>query len=151
MDFAVAARPEITLRLRHRFDANREKVFAAWTKPETLKRWWCPAGWHPLEIRIDLREGGCYRFSMQRESGAQVITAYGIFQTVEVPSRLVYTWNWDGTFPDMPETRVRVEFHAIAGGTEIALHQDDISMRVCARHLSGWMDAFDRLERAFHL
>jgi uncharacterized protein YndB with AHSA1/START domain len=145
MDFAVAARPEITLCLRHKFEAPREKVFAAWTNPEALKRWWCPPGWYPLNIEIDLKEGGLYRFSMQRESGAQVITAHGVFLKVTVPSQLVYTWKWDGAFPDMPETCVTIEFRAIAGETELELRQGDLSMGVCAKHLSGWMDAFDRL------
>ena len=148
MDFAVAARSEFTLRLRHKFNASCEKVFAAWTKPEALKRWWSPPGWYPQEIQVDLREGGRYRFSMRREGGAQVITAYGIFLTIEAPSRLVYTWSWDGIFPDMPETRIIVDFHTIPTGTEIVLCQEDLSMRVCANHLSGWMDALDRLGNA---
>jgi uncharacterized protein YndB with AHSA1/START domain len=145
MDYAVAARPEFTLRLRHWFEAPRERVFAAWTNPEALKRWWCPPGWHPLEIEVNLQEGGRYIFSMQRESGAQVITAHGTFLTVKAPSQLVYTWEWDGMFADMPVTNVTVDFRAFNSGTELELRQEDLSLRVCAQHLSGWMDAFERL------
>jgi uncharacterized protein YndB with AHSA1/START domain len=145
MDDAVAARSEFTLRLRHRFEAPREKVFAAWTNPEALKRWWCPPGWHPLEIAVDLQEGGRYTFSMQRESGAQVITAHGTFLTIKVPSQLIYSWIWDGVFPDMPVTTVTVDFRNVNGGTELELRQEDLSLRVCGQHLTGWMDALERL------
>jgi uncharacterized protein YndB with AHSA1/START domain len=145
MDHAVATRQEFALRLHHRFEAPREKVFAAWTSPETLKRWWCPAGWFPVAIEVDLAEGGRYAFSMQRKGGTQVITAHGCFLTVKVPSQLVYTWIWDGAFPEMPITYVTVDFREVAGGTEMDLRQDDLSLRVCAKHLRGWMDAFGRL------
>lgn len=145
MDHSIAARSEFNLRLLHRFEAPRERVFASWTSPEALKRWWCPPGWHPLEIEVDLKEGGRYSFSMQRESGAQIITAHGTFLTVQIPSQLVYTWIWDGVFQDMPITYVTVNFRTVDGGTELELRQDDLSLRVCARHLSGWMDALDRL------
>jgi hypothetical protein len=52
---------------------------------------------------------------------------------------------WDGAFPDMPITHVTVSFREVDGGTELELRQDDLSLRVCAQHLSGWMDAFVRL------
>jgi uncharacterized protein YndB with AHSA1/START domain len=142
----IAASQEFTLRLHHRFEAPREKVFAAWTNPEALKRWWCPSGWLPLEIEVNLQEGGEYAFSMQRESGAQVIRTHGTFLVVSVPSRLIYTWRWDGVFADMPDTYVTVDFRAVNGGTELELRQERLSLRVCGQHLSGWMQAFGRLE-----
>jgi DNA-binding transcriptional ArsR family regulator len=48
MDNEVAAGTGTTLRLWHRFEAFPERVFAAWTRPEALKLWWCPAGWRPV-------------------------------------------------------------------------------------------------------
>lgn len=115
MDTTGAARPEFTLRLRHRFTASREKVFAAWTRPEALKRWWCPAGWLPLAIEMDLKEGGHYVLSMQRESGAKVIAVRGTFITVKPAVQLVYTWRWDGAFETMPVTSVRSIFDRSTG------------------------------------
>lgn len=146
MDYAVAARQEFALRLHHRFEAPREKVFAAWTNPEALKRWWCPPGWVPLAIEVHLEEGGRYSFSMQRIGGTEVVTARGSFITVRIPSQLVYTWIWDGAFPDMPVTYVTIDFREVDGATELHLRQDDLSLRVCAKHLSGWLAAFRRLD-----
>jgi uncharacterized protein YndB with AHSA1/START domain len=91
--------------------------------------------------------GGRYRFAMQRESGARVLTVHGRFLEIRPPEKLVYTWRWDGAFPDMPETRVTVEFCAVDGGTELALRQEPVNLRVCAQHLSGWLAACDRIAR----
>jgi uncharacterized protein YndB with AHSA1/START domain len=62
-------RPRLRFRIKRRFDSARDKVFDAWTKPEILKQWWCPEGWTPTEIEVDLRVGGAFRIGMQRLSG----------------------------------------------------------------------------------
>ena len=44
------------------FDAPRELVFDALTKPELVKRWLLgPDGWSMPVCEIDLRVGGAYR------------------------------------------------------------------------------------------
>ena len=148
MDNAVAAETGTTLRLWHRFEATPERVFAAWTRPEALRLWWCPAGWRPVRIEVDLRQGGAYRLSMNREGGAQLVGVHGHFLEIEPTRRLVYTWRWDGAFPDMPETIVTVEFRAVTGGTEVALRQAVLELPMCTRLLSGWLAACERLEEA---
>ena len=148
MDDTIATTAGTTLWLWRRFEATPERVFAAWTKPDALKLWWCPAGWHPAAIEVDLRVGGAYRLSMYREeSGGGLITVHGRFLEIAPARRLVYTWRWDGVFPGMPETTVTVEFNAAAGGTMLALRQEPIAMPVCVRHISGWMVAQDRMAR----
>jgi Activator of Hsp90 ATPase homolog 1-like protein len=101
-----------------------------------------------VQIDVDLREGGAYRLSMNRDSGARLVTVHGRFLEIEPPRKLVYTWRWDGIFPDMPETIVTVEFRAAAGGTELALRQGVLELPMCGRHLSGWLVAFGRLGEA---
>jgi uncharacterized protein YndB with AHSA1/START domain len=151
MDHAVAERTGFNLRLRHRFNASRQKVFQAWTKPEALKRWWCPPGWFGIEFKSNFQEGGRYTFTMQRESDAAIVTAYGTFLEIIVPSRIVYTWNWDGAFDDMPETTIEVDFIETSDGTELVFEQVELPMRVCGRHLVGWLQAFARLSNMMGL
>jgi len=145
MDAIVAAGTETVLRLRRRFDAAPERVFAAWTKPDALRLWWCPTGWRPAGIQVDLRAGGSYRLSMIRQSGPPPVTVEGRFLEIEYGRKLVYTWRWDGAFPNMPETRVTVDFIEITDGTEIALRQETLAMPLCTLHLAGWFAACDRL------
>ena len=66
---ALDSQAAISIRLRQRFDASRDRVFKAWTDPDVLKRWWCPDGWKPTEIEVDLRVGGTYRLGMVRRAG----------------------------------------------------------------------------------
>ena len=145
MDDFVASGTGTALRLRHRFEATPERVFAAWTRAEALRLWWCPAGWQPAEIEVNLWLGGTYRLAMIRESGTQRITVHGHFLEIEPAGRLVYTWRWDGAFPDMPETIVTVDFRAVTGGTEIALRQEVLELPMCSRQLSGWLAACGRM------
>ena len=145
----ITGRSGTALRFRRRIAASPERVFAAWTRPEALKLWWCPDGWLPDEIAVDLRVGGSYRIVMRRESGDRqdAVGVYGRFLEIVAGARLVYTWRWDGAFPDMPETRITVEFRAVDGATEIALVQDELPLSLCTRQLGGWLEAVGRMEQ----
>jgi uncharacterized protein YndB with AHSA1/START domain len=145
----IALRTGIAFRLRRRFTAPRENVFRAWTDPEVLKRWWCPNGWLPAEIEVDLRVGGTYRIGMRRAESGRPIYVHGRFLDVQTPERLVYTWRWENAFVQMPPTRVTVQFVESAGTTEVVLiHENLPEIAVCLRHRSGWMAAWERLEQS---
>ena len=143
------ARPKrtgITLQLRRKFQAPREKVFRAWTQPEALKRWWCPPGFAPAEMEVDLRAGGSYRLGMTRPGGDPVYIK-GQFLEVRLPAKLVYTWRWEGAFSGMPETLVTVEFLEVARETEVVLtHENLPDVALWHQHRAGWIAACDRME-----
>jgi uncharacterized protein YndB with AHSA1/START domain len=140
----------LTFRLKKRFEAPREKVFSAWTKPEALKQWWCPEGWIPAEIEVDLRVGGAFRIGMRRLSGGMPVYVRGTFQEVHPPERLAYTWQWENAFEDMPQTRVIVQFTELGTATELQLiHENLPEIPVCLHYRTGWIAAFERLERIF--
>ena len=69
------------------FDAPRELVFDALTKPELLQRWMLgPPGWTMPVCEMDVRPGGTYRF----RTGFGVVE--GEFREVDAPERLVQTF-----------------------------------------------------------
>jgi uncharacterized protein YndB with AHSA1/START domain len=137
----------IRIRLRRWFAAPREKVFRAWTNPEALKTWWCPSGWTPAEIEIDLSVAGKYRIGMRRGGSDTCVSVYGRFLEVQMPERLVYTWRWENAFHDMPETRVTVQFVENGSGTEVVLiHENLPEVGVCLRHRAAWIAAWNRME-----
>jgi uncharacterized protein YndB with AHSA1/START domain len=139
----------IALRLTRHFDVPREKVFEAWTSPAALKRWWCPPGWLAERIEVDLRPGGAYCFAMRQVGVNTTVSIEGRFLEVLRPERLSYTWNWNGAFSAMPETRVTVEFREGAAGTDVVVtHENFPDVRLWHKHRSGWIDACDRMERA---
>ncbi|WP_310829267.1 SRPBCC family protein [Paenibacillus pedocola] len=51
------------------FDYPLERVFAAWTTPEQLARWWGPKGFTNTFHEFDLRPGGQWRFVMHGPDG----------------------------------------------------------------------------------
>ena len=95
---AAAAAPapwtlEVTLpddrqiRMRRAFAAPRAKVFAAWTRPEHVGRWWDPGG-KPLAVcEIDLRPGGAFRWVNDVPGHTQVFA--GTYVEIVPPERLV--------------------------------------------------------------
>src|SRR5579871_3325314 len=94
--------------------ASRERVFRSWTDPEQLRRWWGPRGFTCPEAVVDLRPGGSYRLVMQSPGGGLLMSVTGIYQQVEPPRLLVYTWRWDsGPAASDHESLVTVEFREL--------------------------------------
>ena len=146
MQQSIAGQSGLAFRLKKRFDAPREKVFGAWTQPEILKRWWCPAGWEAAEIEVDLRVGGAFRIGMRRRSGGLPVYVTGSFLTVHSPETLVYTWKWENAFENMPQTRVTVVFRDLGTTTEVVLTHDGLlEIPFCLQVRSGWIEAWSRL------
>ena len=149
MQFAIAGTTGLGFELQRRFRASPERIFRAWTQPSALREWWCPPGWTAGEIEIDLRVGGTYCIAMTRSRnvGASVAVR-GRFIEVRAPQRLVYTWQWEGAFPDMPETLVTLELQGSSDETLLTLRHEGFSESGSRQqHRSGWMSACDRLDR----
>ena len=77
------------------FDAPRQLVFDAWTKPELLKRWlYGPNGWSLAVCKVDLRVGGHYRYEWKHTNGNEMGMG-GVYREVVPPERLVNTQLFD--------------------------------------------------------
>jgi uncharacterized protein YndB with AHSA1/START domain len=77
------------------FDAPRERVFDAFTKPELLQRWYGARDWTLPVCEIDLRPGGSYHWVMRGPDGTEVHQR-GTYQEVSPPERLVTSEQFDG-------------------------------------------------------
>lgn len=137
----------LQLRLTHRFQAPRERVFDAWTNPEVLRRWWAAGpDWDTPEAVVDLRPGGGYRLSMRNPETDAVHTVIGEYTEVVPPERLAYTWRWEGQ--DGEETLVVVEFADAGGATEVVVtHRGFSNGGVRDEHEHGWRACLANLEQ----
>jgi uncharacterized protein YndB with AHSA1/START domain len=73
------------------FDAPRELVWEAMSKPELVKRWLMgPPGWTMPECENDLRVGGAYRHVWRNDKGHEM-TMHGSYREVSPPDRCVRT------------------------------------------------------------
>jgi uncharacterized protein YndB with AHSA1/START domain len=133
-----------TLVLSRRIKAPPSKVFAAWTDPAKMKRWFGPSGAEILRLEADTRVGGHFRVHMRMPDGAEH-EASGVYREVVPNERLVFTWTWKST-PER-ETLVTVLIQGDSGGTRLTLMHDRLFDELDRdNHESGWSEALDRLE-----
>jgi uncharacterized protein YndB with AHSA1/START domain len=137
---------ETILRLERWIPMPPEILFALWTEPAGLIRWWAPDGYEPSIDVLDTRPGGRWRIVLRRADGAK-LAASGVYRTVEPPRRLAFTWAWeDETGARGQETEVLVTFEATPGGARLVLLQQSFESRHARdRHNAGWSAGFNRL------
>ena len=82
--------------MTRQFDAPRQMVFDAHTKPELVKRWLLgPPGWTMPFCEIDLRVGGTYRYEWRHPERPGFGTG-GVYREIAAPDRIVQTELMDG-------------------------------------------------------
>ncbi len=82
------------------FDAPRDLVWEAMTKPEHIRRWWgCLDERYSVPVcEVDLRVGGAWRFVGRGPEG-DYPAFYGVYREVDAPARVVFTEIFE-PFPD---------------------------------------------------
>ena len=140
-----AATP-VTLKLTRRFAAPRDAVFRAWTDPEELAKWFGPPGVSTRGVTVDLRPGGGYSLEMLETDG-KIHALSGVYQEVQPPERLVYTWVWGTGEIAGVEMLVTVQFAEAGDETEITLvHERLPSDTARHHHQMGWTGCLDSLD-----
>ncbi len=77
------------------FEAPRERVFAVYTDPHTIPRWWGPRRMTTSVDEMDVRVGGKWRFTMREANGGEQ-GFRGVYREITPPERLVQTFEWEG-------------------------------------------------------
>jgi uncharacterized protein YndB with AHSA1/START domain len=131
------------------FDAPRDVVWDAFTKPEHLIRWMGPRHHPAVKFEGDLRLGGKWRACLRAPDSGRELWQGGVFREIAPPERLVYTFQWDAhdeqdeTF----ETLVTVTIEEVGKRSRVRVRQalfNTTSNR--DGHVGGWNSALDRLE-----
>lgn len=95
------------------FDAPRQLVFDAFSKPELLKRWFGPRGWSLTVCEVDLKVGGGFRFILRGPDGRDM-GMRGDYRELAPPDRSVHMESFD----DYPgEAQVTAAFVEQGGKT----------------------------------
>jgi uncharacterized protein YndB with AHSA1/START domain len=93
---AVVTLPSDTeILITRQFDAPAEKLFAAYTTPELVQRWWGFETSEWLVCEIDLRVGGTWRYVTREAEGFEV-GFHGTYLELDAPHRLVSTEAYEG-------------------------------------------------------
>lgn len=110
---------ETDLVITRRFASPPERVFAAHTDPDLIRRWMTgPDGWHMTECRCDAVPGGRMRYTWTHDDGRSY-TMTGTFAELDPPRRIVHREEW--LEDDMPGTRITTTFEPEDGGTLMTL------------------------------
>lgn len=98
-------------------DAPRERVFAAWTDPAQITQWYGPAGFTCTTEEIDIRPGGCWRFTFTGPDGT--IWPNRIDFVAIDPPRLIEMQHGSGKHDDPIRFHVTVTLDAQANGKTV--------------------------------
>lgn len=91
----IAAANELEALATRTFDAPRELVWEAHTRPDLVRRWLLgPDGWTMPMCEIDLRVGGKFRYLWRHADGREMGMG-GAFTEIVKPERLVHTELFD--------------------------------------------------------
>jgi uncharacterized protein YndB with AHSA1/START domain len=129
--------PKLDLVLERIVDVPRELVWAAWTRPEHLKKWFTPVPWKTVECEIDLRPGGIFRTVMQSPEGER-FPHLGCYLEVVENERLVWTVALEPGFrpsnhkTEVPPFTAVITLEPHGKGTKYtarAMHQDEEGCR----------------------
>ncbi|MDD4972728.1 MAG: SRPBCC domain-containing protein [Bacteriovorax sp.] len=130
--------------------AEQEKVFAAWTNPKIVEKWFCPEGMKAEVHEWNAVVGGNYSISMI--DGEDVYTTNGTFLEIAPFHKLVFSYGWvDGdSAEDNVETLVTVELRNLDDGTDVTLTHEGVDPEEVTGHEEGWLSALSNLAHQFN-
>lgn len=148
--FKVSTPSDREIHMTRLFDAPRQLVFDAMTKPEHVRRWWgCISEGHSVTVcEIDLRVGGAWKF-VHRGPEGEYPAFYGVYKEIDAPGRLVYTEIFE-PYPD-GESLVTQVLTEENGKTRLDLTAEYESLEVRDMVIKTGMEkgaaiSYDRLE-----
>ncbi len=84
------------VRVVRSFDAPRQLVWDAYTKPELVKKWMLgPPDWTMSVCEMDVRAGGAFRWRWRNTVDGKEFGFFGTFKEVVALSRIVHEENYD--------------------------------------------------------
>lgn len=143
----AAVKPSLTI--QRRLNAKPDRVYAAWTEPEKIARWFGPSvvDQDTVKAKMDVRVGGSFEVSFKSEDG-EYHQVGGTYHEVEPNKRLVFSWAWHST-PER-ESQVTVTLRSEGDHTLLTLmHEQLFDEAAKIGHTRGWTGSMDKLEAMF--
>ena len=118
MEFSTTSECEI--KFVRRFAADRDTVWAMWTRAEHLRNWWRPQGFTTPVCEVDFRPGGTWFYCMQDPDG-QRYCGKMIYGEIEASCRFTaadfFTDEEGNAMADPPPAQTEIQFMEHDGET----------------------------------
>jgi uncharacterized protein YndB with AHSA1/START domain len=144
----VAESEKFSLETKRLIKAPRDRVYAAWTDPAQLKKWFGPENVKTRDLVADVRVGGQFRWDCTDPEGKE-LTISGEYRELQSGRKIVFTWqleedeDWKNH-----SSLVTVEFFDREGGTEVRLTHEKLPTEPSLDdHEQGWNSVLDKLEK----
>ncbi len=134
------------------FAAPKHLIYAAWTTPELIRRWWSAQRGAVTVADVDLRVGGSWRWVMVTDEGFEV-AFHGEYRELIPGERIVCTEVYEG-FPEPDAAALNTLTLAEQNGhTRLSILVQHQSQEHRDAHINsgmeaGMQDALDLLEQA---
>lgn len=146
MPAASGTKPSLTL--KRRINAPPEKVFAAWTEPSQIMKWWGPGTCDNHRAEMDLRVGGRFSVGFRTLDNGEDHQVSGVYREVIQNEKLVFTWAWQST-PER-ESLVTVTIKPDGDGSILTLlHEQFFDEAAATGHSRGWNASLDKMQQMF--
>jgi uncharacterized protein YndB with AHSA1/START domain len=130
--------------------ASKRQVFDAWTKPQTIRRWFCPGTITIADVSMDPRLDGAWLIETTngcQPDGAPVnqnSVVTGRYLRVDPYDVLAFTWKRSAD--PQEESLVTITLRDVEGGTEMKLvHERFLTEASRDRHQTGWESVLEKL------
>ena len=122
-----------------RIAASPETVFDYFVDPDKMVEW------KGRKAELDPRPGGLYRVDINDQAVVR-----GEYVEIDAPSRVVFTWGWEGTSNPVPpgSSRVEISLQPDGDGTIVRLRHVDLPEAEREIHGHGWDHYLSRLAQA---
>jgi uncharacterized protein YndB with AHSA1/START domain len=139
---------KFSLEIKRFIKAPPDRVYAAWTDPTQLKKWFGPENVKTRDLIADVRVGGQFRWDCTDPEGKEV-TISGEYRELHPGKKIVFTWrleedeDWKNH-----NSIVTVEFFDRDGGTEIHLIHENLPTEPSRDdHKQGWNSVLKKVEK----
>jgi uncharacterized protein YndB with AHSA1/START domain len=144
----MAEAGNFSLEIKRLIRAPRDRVYAAWTDPSQLKKWFGPENVKTRYFIADARVGGQFRWDLTEDEGKE-ITISGEYLELEPGEKIVFTWRLeeDEVWKDH-NSIVTVDFFDREGSTEIRLTHEKLPNEASRDdHTQGWNSVLGKVEK----
>ena len=141
----IDARPSLTL--RRWLNASPARVYAAWTDPRQLARWWGPGTPEDMHVvDLDVRVGGSFHVGFSYAGERHDV--HGTYKEVVPGERLVFSLHLGSTPERVSQVTVLVRPDG-EGCMLTLIHEQFVDEAARLGHTRGWTASLNRLEALF--